>query len=405
VQLFVARQPILDARLNVVAFELLFRSGQANIFDGSEENASTAQVINSAFYGPGGEDILRGKPAFLNFPRGLLVGDGGATLPPAQTVIEILETVEPDEEVVAACQRLRARGYRLALDDFVPAGGSNPLLSLIQYLKVDFRLTTRSQQAKVARRYGRDVQLLAEKVETEEEFRAASSMGYTLFQGYFFARPVILSRQEVPAFKLDYLRIMEELHRDELDFDQIAGLLRAQPALAYKLLRFVNSALFAIRQEIGSIQQAMTIIGEDELRRWLSVALLMGLTTDKPDEVMMNALARARFCELLAPQAGLESRRADLFLVGLFSRLDTLFGLPLEEVLGELNLREDMRRALLGTAKPGERLAALWDLVLRYEAAEWDAAAERAAGLGVTVERLREAYTSALSWSDEVWRG
>jgi len=404
-ELFVARQPIFDVRTKVVAYELLYRSGAVPSFDGSEENTATAKVISASFYSPAGREIMGHKPVFINFPRALLVGGGGTILPPGEVVIEILETVTGDPEVVAACQALRARNYRIALDDFVPGDWTDPLPGLVDYLKVDFRATTPAQQFDVVRRYGGTACLLAEKVETQEEFERARAMGYSLFQGYFFARPVIVSTRDVPAFKLNRLRILQQLQLPGMDFSAMSHLIRQEPGLSYKLLRFVNSALFAISEPIQSIHQAMLYIGEIGMRRWLPVIILTGLNDGKPDELAVNALQRARLCELLAEEAGFGSRSGDLFLLGLFSRLDTMYGRPLEEVLGRLSLRSDIVDTLLGRCLPGNHLAPLWNTVVAYEQGEWDRMAASAGEAGLRGDFVAALYAEAVRWADLVIGG
>lgn len=399
-ELFVARQPIFDAHMHVCAYEVLFRSGQRNEFDGTEENIATAKVISAIFGSPECEHLSADKPVFLNFPRALLLSDAASILPSRETVIEILETVEPDEAVIEACEQLRARGYRLALDDFVPGREPHPLEPLVDILKIDFRLAKPSQQKAAARKCSRRPQLLAEKVETQEEFLRAARMGYEYFQGYFFARPVITSTREIPGVKLNYLRMLGQLHEAELDFGKIAALLKREHALSYKLLRFVNSAMFSRPVPIASLRQAVTFIGEEALRKWLSVVLLMDLTADRPSELAVGTLMRARFAELLALDAGWSSRSQDCFLMGMFSRLDAMLGRPLEELLEGLSLQPEIPRALLNQGRPRDRFPALWRLVQAYEAGDWEAVGPLAESLHIRPEHLIVSYTEAVRWAD-----
>ena len=403
-ELLVARQPIFDAQLRVCAYEVLFRSSLKNTFDGSDGEAATAKVISAVFGSPDSERLLAGKRAFLNFPRTLLIQEAASVLPPTSTVIEILETVEPDALVVEACRRLRARGYQLALDDFVPQPTAHPLVPLADFLKVDFRAANPEEQKSLAKRFRGQLHLLAEKVETQEEFRRAAKQGYEYFQGYFFARPEILSARQIRGNKVNYLRILSELHHPELDFDKLTALLKREHALAYKLLTFVNSALFSRKDPIESIQQALTFVGEDAVRKWLTVVGLLDLTSDKPAELAVNTLVRARFSELLADRVGLRDRREDCFLMGMFSRLDAMLGLPLEELLKGLNLHEEIGRVLLGHPRGGDRLADLWKTVLAYEAADWTQVDHLASAAKLKMTALGAAYTDAVAWADTVCR-
>ena len=401
-ELFVARQPIFDEQLRVCAYEVLFRSGSQNAFDGTEENTATAKVISALFGSPDCENFTAGRPAFINFPRTMLVNDVASVLPPENTVIEILETVEADGMVVEACDRLRKLGYRLALDDFVPTAAPHPLVSLADILQVDFRLTSPEQQKSTAARFGGQLRLLAEKVETLEEFHRADQVGYEYFQGYFFARPVITSVRQIRGWKLNYLRILQELHHPELDFSKLTAMVKREHALSYGLLRFVNSALFARREPIESIHHALVFVGEEAARKWLLVVALLDLTADKPAELAVNTLVRARFSELLALAAGLQSQSEDCFLMGMFSRLDAMLGRPLEELLDGLNLHEEITRALLDRPEAGDRLPAVWKIVQAYEGADWDEVLPLASDLEIEADLLSSSYTQALAWADAI---
>lgn len=399
-ELFVARQPIFDSHLNVCAYEMLFRSGACNAFDNSEGNTATAKVISALLGSPESERLLGNKVAFINFPRALLVEDAASVLPPGRTVIEILESVQPDAEVLDACRSLHTRGYRLALDDYVPAEAPNPLLSAADFLKVDFRLTTLAQQEWTAARFGSQLALLAEKVETREEFYRARRLGYEYFQGYFFARPEIAATKEISGLKLNYLRILQELHHQDLDFFRLTELLRHEHALSYKLLRFVNSALFARRVRVESIYHALALAGEDAARKWLTVVALLDMASDQPAELAVSTLVRARFAELLAAAAGLSGRGDDCFLMGMFSRLDVMLGRPLEELLEGLNLHAEISRALLGCPEPDDILPDLWKLVQCYEAGCWDCLSLLCSSLYIDAGALAPCYTEAVVWAD-----
>jgi EAL and modified HD-GYP domain-containing signal transduction protein len=397
--LFVARQPIFNRALTVVAYEMLYRSGPRTEFDGTDARTATAKVINAVFYSPEGSNVLGGRPAFVNFPESLLLDDIGLFLP-RDTVIEVLESVKPSERVRASCERLRARNYCIALDDFVDADGEHPLIGLATYIKVDFRETDREQCSRLSARYGERTTLIAEKVETEEDFRWASEHGYSLFQGYFFAKPKISSVCEIAGFKLNYIEILRRNCSPELNLLELATFVEREPGLTYKILRLANSALFGGRRAATSVRQAMLRIGETETRKWLSLIVMLDLASDKPSEVMVSALFRARFCELLGSEAGLRPRAQDLFMLGLFSRLDTIFSRPLSDLLDDVRPPEDVRNTLLGSGSPESNLSRVWSLVTHYEAAKWEKLAPLLAGLGVGSERVRSAYVAAVAWAD-----
>jgi EAL and modified HD-GYP domain-containing signal transduction protein len=334
----------------------------------------------------------------------LLVGDLAFLMPPDSLVIEVLESVEADDEVISACRKLRSKGYLLALDDFVPRASSHPLVEFARTLKVDFRATTESERREVFRHYGRPgLFLLAEKVETPEECAWARREGFSYFQGYFFARPVILAKKDVPSFKANLLRILAEVHVPEFDFARVEGLIKQDMPLCYRLLRYVNSAAFGSRSRIASVQQAMAILGEEGMRRWLTVAALPALASDRPAELVQTAVVRGRFCELCAPWAGLPSRHCDLFLMGMFSLLDVMVGRPFDELLGELCLAEDVRGALLGNLAAENSLAAVYRLVLACERAKWDEVSQLAHRLGCPADVVSDLYLEAVRWSADIF--
>ena len=403
-EVFVARQAIFDRRLKVFGYELLFRACRDCDSAGAADSAASLQVITNSFFSIGIERLLAGTRAFINFPQDLLADERIFSLPANNTVIEILETVRPEPAVVDACRVLREKGYVLALDDFSHLKGWDRLANLVSIIKVDFRATTEAQQQALVERYaGRGICMLAEKIETQEEFQRACSMGYHYFQGYFFARPVLVSRREIPGSKLGYLRILKEIHRPELELFALEALIQREVSLASKLLRYINSSIFGWINPVHSIRQALALLGEQEIRNWVSLTALPALASDKPDELIRTALLRARFSELLAPWAGIAHRKSDLFLIGLFSLLDAMLGRPLAEILDEMRLGGDIAEALLGTASSEQPLAGVYHLVRQYETGGWDALAQIASRFRVPTEIIVDLYLEAVSWSDEIF--
>ena len=403
-ELLVARQPIFDRNLHVFGYEILYRSSLTNAFDGSDGDAATAKVINASFYSAVSEDIRGGKPAFINFTRRLIVEEDAFSLSPQAAIVEILETVVPDAEVVGACRRLRASGYKLALDDFVLTPDPSPLTEFADFIKVDFRATSALDRQRIVERYGRRVALVAEKVETPEEFQWASEKGFPYFQGYFFAKPVIRSWEEVPISKVAYLHLLEEIYAPDLDLDKLERVIKREPALAYKLLRFVNSALFSLHERTGSVKHALVYIGCELTRKWLSIIVLTNLAADRPSELVIGTLVRARFCELLAIEANLGQRASDVFLLGLLSRLDAMLGLPLHLLLADLALQDDIRGLLLGESSSRNPVALLWKIVLAYESADWDTALELAPLIDLRAETMASLFNASVTWTSEVAR-
>ncbi len=403
VDVFVARQPIFDRQRQLYGYELLYRSGAAQAqFDGTEAASATRQVISTSIFSPGLENLLGGRKAFVNFNESLLREGAHLHLPREGAVIEILESVEPTSDLIALCRAIRDDGYALALDDFVSSPQWEPLVDLAQLIKVDVRVTGKREQERLLRTYQpRGIAMLAEKVESYQEFEWTRAAGYDYFQGYFFARPTVVHSRQVPANKLHCLRLLTEVHKPELDFKRLEALIRLDVALAYRLLRYANSALFSHRAEIRSIESAMTLLGTDNLRRWIALATLPTLATDKPGELTTLSLVRARFCESLIHLAGLR-QPSEAFLMGMFSLLDALLDQPLEEALRSASVGSGIRQALLGTAPPDSKLALIYRLTRHYELGDWDEVEELSRACGFTGSAAGAAYVEAAVWAERM---
>lgn len=402
---FVARQPIFDRSKRVMGYELLFRSSETSeSYTAMDGDAATSQLIANWYFAIGYEKLTAGKRGFVNFTHDLLVADMPSVLPPEGSVIEILETVEPDEEVLHACRSLRARGYLLALDDFVCQEKYEPLTRVADIIKVDFLHTSPAECARLVKRYAqRGIKMLAEKVELPEQFQNAFRLGYSYFQGYFFARPVIISGEVLPAFKRHYLNLLQVVQQPEIDLQQVEEAVQEELSLTYKLLSYINSARLGRLFRIESVKHALAILGEDEIRKWVSLAVVTGIGQDHPRELVVTAMLRARFCELLAPLAEVPDKASRLFLMGMFSILDTLLNRPLEELLEPLCLEPDVVSALLRKSEPGNSLSTVLELVLAYEASDWDTVSILANKLIGDRSALPGLYLDSVAWSERIF--
>lgn len=397
--IFVARQPIFDQHQKVYAYELLFRSSLANVFSHADPNQATSTVMSNSFFMMGIDFVTGGKKAFLNLTGDMLVQEYVTLLPKEVAVVEILETVDPTPEVIAACKKLKAAGYLIALDDFVDKPEYAPLLDLADIIKVDVLATNADEQRDLIRRLApKRLRFLAEKVETHEVFQAAIKLGFTYFQGYFFSKPVILKGKDVPAFKLHYVDILRELNKEDLNFRRLEDLIKKEMSLTYKLLRYINSAAFALRQKIDSIQRALMLLGEREVRRWLSLLVMAGMGKDKPEELVLQATIRAKFCEMLAPKAGVAARAQDFFFLGLFSLIDAILELPLEEALKGMPIADDVKAALLGEEN---FCRDLYECVLAYERGEWERLPALACRINVDESETPALYAEAVQWTQQ----
>jgi EAL and modified HD-GYP domain-containing signal transduction protein len=399
---FVARQPILDREEKLFAYELLFRAGPENFFPASVDgDHASSKILHDSLHTFGLDRLAGRHPVFINLTRHLLVQQLFTVLPKERVVIELLETIEPDEHVLRACRVLRAGGYSLALDDFIFAPKYEPLLRLATIVKIDFRATTGDARREVADRLAPfGLELLAEKVETHEDFRQGLALGYRYFQGYYFCKPEMISEREVPRFKIHYLNLFTALHQPDFDLERILGILRLDPSLSLKLLRYLNSAFFGWDREIASLRHAITLLGETSFRRWAAVVLLAGMGNDRADELLDLCLVRARFCEQLAAKvAGAPSM--EYFLLGMLSMLDALIGRPLPELLAPLPLLAAMRASLLeldegkATSKPAQVLA----LAQAYERGHWEAIDAQSHTLGLAPALCQQLYEEATGWA------
>ena len=401
--IFVARQPIFDQQQKVFAYELLFRSGLANVFTHADPNQATSTVMSNSFIMMGVDTVTGGKKAFLNLTEDLLVDEYVTLLPKDVTVVEILETVDPTPAVIGACKKLKDTGYIIALDDFVDKPEYAPLIDLADIIKVDVLATNaQEQQALISRLGPKRLRFLAEKVETHEAFQEAVKLGFSYFQGYFFSKPIILTGKDVPAFKLNYLNILHELRHEDLNFVKLEELIKKEMSISYKLLRYINSAAFALRQKIDSIRRALTLLGEREVRRWLSLLAMTGMGKDKPEELVIEATIRAKFCESLAPKVGMTQRSQDFFFLGLFSLIDAILEQPLANALNSMPIADDVKAALLGEEN---FCRDLYDCVLAYEKGDWEKLPALACKIGVNEEETPALYAEAVQWAQESFHG
>ena len=291
---FIARQPILDADQKVFGYELLYRAGPENIFPGIDADAASSQTIHDSVATFGLDALAPMKLAFVNVARRVLTEHLYSILPTQRVVLELLETVKPDAEVVEACKELKRSGYLLALDDYVEDADYAPLIEMADFIKVDFLTTSTAKRQELVTLYGSRVHLLAEKVETVEEFREGMRLGFEYFQGFYFCTPEMISRKEIPAFKLNYLQLIQEVSRLELDFDRLEEIIKGDVSLSVRLLRMLNSAAFGYKGRVRSVKGALTLLGEATVKKWATMLAIGELGEDKPAELVVTCLVRAR---------------------------------------------------------------------------------------------------------------
>jgi c-di-GMP-related signal transduction protein len=401
---FIARQPIFDDKLKLFAYELLFRASSKNVFQPYKDASDRLVVDSSMLFGL--QSLIGHAKAFVNLDLAALQRGTARLLPPDQVVIEMLESIPPSQEVVQLCAELCHEGYTLALDDYAGHPKWEPLLPFVRFLKVDFRAWDPPARAAIANRHrnkldpgasnSNGMRLLAEKIETNDDLLEARSLGYTFFQGYFFCKPTTLSAREIPSNKLNCLRLLRLVASSDFSYDAVEQLLKGDPALVYKLLRYLNSWHVAVRGEIHSIREAIALLGEKEFRRWISALAVVAMASDKPHELIRTALARAFFCEALAPilpvSAALSVQSSDLFLMGLLSVSDAILDRPMEQVLATLPIAPEVRAALCGVVNPHREA---YELLLAYERADWPALSAASTRLGIDESAVADCEAKA----------
>lgn len=396
-ELFLGRQPIFDRQLKVVGYELLYRAGdvaRAEIVNGDE---ATARVLLNSFVEIGLPKLVGPRTAFINLTRHFIVNED--LLPPASehVVLEVLEDIEVDDELIGAVSRLAARGYTIALDDFVYNDSLRPLVEVADIVKIDLRaLDPAALSRHVALLTQYPVRLLAEKVETPDELNTCLELGFELFQGNFLCSSRNVYSRRLPANRMSILRLLAKLQRPQTTVDELEQIIAQDVTLSFKLLRYLNSAAFFGRREITSIRHAIVYLGERAVRTWASLIALAAID-DKPPELIATSLVRGRMCELLAGAARREEPAA-AFIAGMFSVLDAIMDAPLPELLDELPLAEPIRDALLYHRGP---FGDILENAVAYDRGEWD----QVGCAGLDPGEIGAFYVQAVQWSRDTAAG
>ncbi len=390
----VARQPIYETTQRTFGYELLFRNSSTNAASIGDPEQATAQVIVNSFLEIGFDRMVGSTPAFINVTAQFVLSGYCESLPKERVVFEILEDTIPTPALLEALRKLTDDGYRFALDDYTFQPQLTPLIPFCTYIKVDIRQIEREElkhQIHNLRDSGRV--LLAEKVETYEEFEFCKQTGFHLFQGYFFCRPKIVSVATIPLNRISICRLLAKLQQPDISMQEVEAIVGEDLSLSYRLLRYINSASIAISKSVQSINHAVRLVGTEQIRLLASLIMLTSLD-EKPRELITTSLVRAKMCELLAVRAGIRVTEP-FFTVGLFSALDGFLDCPMTKALELLPLADDIRDALLThSGDPGKIL----ESVLAYEQADWDDGAPS----GITGSQARDAYVRSVDWADSL---
>ena len=396
--MYIARQPIFDRNLNVYGYELLYRAEQdATCFKGTSAASATATVLLGLME-LGLENIVEKKKAFVNFDYDFLLTDAIELIHPEKMIIEVLETTSLDERIGVRLQELKERGYKIALDDFEKDIKTVGLLDSVEIIKYDIMITPLTQITEDVRyALDKNMILLAEKIETQEEFELAKKMGFHLFQGYFFSKPNIVGGLKTKfSSKIIYQRLISELHEEFPSFKKMAEIIETDVNLAYRILLISGK-----KKSNNTIAKVLQMMGLKEFERWLNVLLMQELAGKKPKELIRLSLVRTKFGELIAMNSSFRSRSHEIALMCLFSVLDAMLDLPMEEALVDLPISDDARELLVH--QMGD-LVPIREIILCYEQGECQNVLERADQIQIEAHKMGELYVEAIKWADAIMR-
>ena len=393
--IYIARQPIYDAQLKVVAYELLFRSGQttnaADFLDGDE---ATRNVIVNSITEIGMDQLVGPHRAFINLTHNHVLQMAEQPMPELKDrlVLEVLEDIKADKEIIEAVTKLANDGFTIALDDFIYSESLQPLVEVSDIIKIDLMaLTVEELEVHVKKLSNGKRKLLAEKVETKEEFERCKELGFDYYQGYFFSKPQIIKGKSLPANKVAILSLLAKLQDNESSNEELAEIISQDLTMSVRVLRYINSAQFGFSREVNSIQQAIMMLGRTTIRN-LATLLSMSQIKDKPHELLVISMIRSKMAENIAKQVKMDKEIC--FTIGLFSIIDTLMDQDMEVLIEGLPLTENIRAALI--RHEGE-LGKILNCVLAYENGDW----ENANYENLSANDIRECYLNALNWSND----
>lgn len=398
-QVHVARQPIYNASMRVYGYELLYRSGAEDTSFNTrvDPDAASSRVIINSFHSIGIDKLTGPRKAFINFTGKLLNCEAATLFSPEKLVVEILENVQTDPQIVNKCVMLKRKGYRIALDDFTYFPGCEPLVELADFVKLDFMRTPPEELrhlSRILRRPG--LALVAEKVETREQFLFAQQLGCSFFQGYYFSKPVVFSHRDVQPITNNQLKLLNIVNKEEFELAEVSAIVQTDLALTYKLLRLVNCVAFGFRYRIRTVHHALVALGIREVRKWVTLIAMMDAHNGQGNELVRASLIRAKLLEEMALQRGMGSNEAnDLFMLGLLSMMDVIMDQPFSEILSGLSLDERVRTALNGRTGP---FTPYLELAENYETGCWEVVFDLASKLTLDHKLMTRSYREALNW-------
>lgn len=394
---YVARQPIVNATQQLYAYELLFRDGEKNCFPNISPDEATSRILAASHLNVGLESVTNGALAFINFHTDTLLHRFPTSLDPKNVVIEITENVDVSDELVDACKQIRAMGYRLALDDYDLEEKWQALVPLVSIVKFDITTVTDEQiRQTIPILKAHNIELVAERVETKEQFHYYRQLGFDYFQGYFFARPEVIKHRKMSSSATNMLELLKESTAQELNVQNINAILERDVSLSYLLLRFINNPTVNKRNEITSLKHAMNFMGEMEVRKFIALLSLANLTNDQPGELLNMSLVRARFCELILIAMKNKGQENSGFLTGMLSLLDTLMQQDMQALVQKLPLPTEVGAALCGE---NNQLKQCLQLATAFERGQWGIVRALGTRFGLSQKQLHEIYMDAVNWA------
>ncbi|MEZ9438233.1 EAL and HDOD domain-containing protein [Vibrio atlanticus] len=395
---YVARQPILNRNKNTLGYELLFRDGERNAYPAHiESNRATYRLIVENFLSVGHNPSIPSSRCFINFPHQSLIRRLPLGLPKDKVVVEILETCQPTDELLEAVKELYQAGYMIALDDFTSTPEWERFLKYTHIVKLDIMQMGLDEACDLVKAHqGKKFSFLAERVETEQEFKQAKEAGFKFFQGYFFSKPEIIKTKYISPEQVIAMELFQEVCKPEVNFQRVESIVAKDVVLSYKLLRFVNTMSPRLEVTISSFRQALVYLGQEKLKMFVSLAVASYVSDKKPKELYGLSLQRAQFCQRMSRYQAFEGHAEQAFMIGLFSLLDALLDLSLENLVEQLPLCKSIKVALLRREGPYGALLALEE---SFEHADWQKIDDHCADLGLNVEQVKTELTEARRWS------
>jgi EAL and modified HD-GYP domain-containing signal transduction protein len=398
------RQPIFTKDEKVMGYEVSCRETSASAESAPNLGQAPGGIVD-AVKNVGLDVLCDNHLAFIPCTHEMLVQDNILDLPHEKIVVEIHPGIEVDASLIEACGRLKKSGFKIAIDNFRKGDGREQLLALADFLKVDLGSRGAGHPSQIAAAHaGKPYKMLAQNVNSRAEYKNAERAGFKLFQGYFFLHPENMRVRQIPTGQTSKVRLLQAVSAPEIDLPLVEELIRHDASLCFRLMRYLNSPLLGLAVPVQSVRQAMSLLGERALTRWIRTATALSVGQPKCSYLVLASLVRARFCELIAPQV--EHGNADLFLLGMFSLMDVILETPLEILMEGLAFDTSAKAALLAMKNGGgARLSPVCDLVVAREKGDWERVTTHATKLNLSLQVVNRAYLEAMEWAHQIMKG